>query len=56
MHPPLFKPHPLCQQTIQALVTCHEQHPVAKFFGVCNEQKAQLDRCFRVRIVIPFPS
>ena len=34
-------------QVIEALITCHEDHPVAKFFGVCNDQKWALDRCFR---------
>lgn len=50
MHPPLFKPHPLCQDQIKALVTCHEQNKVLKFLGVCNTPKAELDACFRVRI------
>lgn len=47
MHPPLFKPHPLCQDQIKALVTCHEQNKVLKFLGVCNTPKAELDACFR---------
>lgn len=34
-------------QEIQALLTCHQEHPYAKFWGVCNEQKWALDRCFR---------
>ena len=46
MHPPLFKPHPRCEEVVQALVACHEKHPVAKFFGECNEFKVALDRCF----------
>ncbi|CAN0069264.1 unnamed protein product [Heterosigma akashiwo] len=47
MHPPLFKPHPLCQQFVDALVKCHEQNAYMKFFGECNDAKAALDRCFR---------
>ncbi len=37
-HPPL--------QVIQALQQCHAAHPYAKFWGVCNDQKFALDRCF----------
>ena len=46
MHPPLFKPHPRCEDVVQALVACHETHPYAKFWGECNEFKVALDRCF----------
>lgn len=49
MHPPLFKPHPLCQAQIKALVACHESNKLLKFVGVCNTPKAELDACFRVR-------
>lgn len=34
-------------QVIEALVNCHNDHPIAKFWGVCNDQKWALDRCFR---------
>ena len=51
MHPPLFKPHPLCQDAIKALVSCHENNKILKFVGVCNTPKAELDACFRVRFV-----
>ena len=37
MHPPLFKPHPDCEELVKALVTCHEQNPTAKFWGACND-------------------
>ena len=34
-------------QEIEALVTCHSEHAVAKFLGKCNQQKWDLDACFR---------
>lgn len=34
-------------QAIEALVCCHADHAVAKFWGVCNEQKWALDACLR---------
>lgn len=36
-------------QVIDALLSCHHQHPLAKFWGACNEEKWALDKCFRVR-------
>ncbi|KAM3575014.1 hypothetical protein VYU27_003035 [Nannochloropsis oceanica] len=48
MHPPLHRPHPDCQHVIDALLSCHRQHPLAKFWGACNEEKWALDKCFRV--------
>jgi COX assembly protein 2 len=48
MHPPLYvSKHPHCKEQIEALIKCHKDHPVAKFWGTCNEQKWALDRCFR---------
>lgn len=47
MHPPLYKAHPLCQPEVEALVRCHSDRPVAKFFGACNDPKHWLDMCFR---------
>ncbi|KAJ0402733.1 hypothetical protein P43SY_007875 [Pythium insidiosum] len=47
MHPSLDREHPDCQDVIEALVTCHEQNPMAKFFGACSEAKVALDKCFR---------
>ena len=49
MHPPLDRPHPQCQDVIKALQECHEKHSAAKFLGACNDEKAALDKCFRVR-------
>ncbi|KAK9805539.1 hypothetical protein WJX72_003945 [[Myrmecia] bisecta] len=48
MHPPLHvHKHPHCKELILALQKCHEDHPYAKFWGKCNQQKWDLDRCFR---------
>ena len=47
MHPPLFKPHPKCEDVVQRLLACHEEKPYGKFFGACNEPKLALDMCFR---------
>lgn len=48
MHPPLDRPHPDCQQAIDALRSCHESTPKFNFWnpGKCNELKATLDQCF----------
>ena len=34
-------------QAIEDLVYCHAEHALAKFWGVCNEQKWALDACLR---------
>ena len=47
MHPPLFRPHPQCQEEIKALLDCHKNNPWRKFIGECNDIKVQLDQCFR---------
>lgn len=40
--------HPISNpQEAAALVACHADHPVAKFWGVCNDAKHALDACFR---------
>jgi COX assembly protein 2 len=46
MHPPLDRPHPDCQEQIDALRTCHATTSKFKFWG-CNELKFSLDRCFK---------
>jgi len=46
MHPPLDRPHPECQQQIEALQTCHATTSKLKFWG-CNEVKFALDRCLK---------
>jgi COX assembly protein 2 len=46
MHPPLFRPHPLCSKFVDRLVACHEEQKLGKWFGACNTLKAELDQCF----------
>ena len=47
MHPPLFRPHPKCSDFVDMLVKCHQENSFGKFFGACNEVKAEMDRCFK---------
>lgn len=48
MHPPLtIHKHPDCAEIIEKFKKCHEDHPIAKYWGVCNDLKFELDRCFR---------
>lgn len=48
MHPPLVVDrHPQCEGVILELRACHAAHPAGKFWGACNDAKAQLDACFR---------
>lgn len=46
MHPPLDRPHPDCQDEIEALRHCHETRSVFKIWA-CNEIKHKLDLCFK---------
>lgn len=39
-------------QEILALNACHAEHPVAKFWGTCNQHKWNLDRCLREEKVL----
>ena len=48
MHPPLFRPHPLCEEVVNNLVRCHEEYQIGKFFGACNQAKVELDKCFKM--------
>lgn len=48
----IFSYNQIIMQAIEALIQCHNDHPYAKFWGVCNEQKWALDRCFREEKVI----
>ncbi len=48
MHPPLHRPHPLCKLEVEALVRCHEDRFIAKWFNACGTIKEQLNECFRV--------
>ena len=47
MHPPLDRPHPDCQDFVEALNKCHKENEWKKFMGACNEPKALMDICFR---------
>jgi COX assembly mitochondrial protein 2 len=47
MHPPLDRPHPDCMEIIQALKSCHVNNTISKYFGVCNDTKFALDKCFK---------
>ena len=46
MHPPLDRPHPMCQEEIKAFQACHETTSKLKFWG-CNEVKFAMDRCLK---------
>jgi COX assembly protein 2 len=48
MHPPLFRPHPICSELVNKLVQCHKDNEIGKFFGACNEIKSEMDQCFRM--------
>ena len=47
MHPPLNKPHPLCDGLVKDLQFCHVDNPYMKFVGTCNKYKIAMDDCFR---------
>ena len=46
MHPPLNRPHPMCQTEIEALKVCHETSSKFKFWA-CNEIKFAMDKCLK---------
>ena len=48
MHPPLnISSHPHCKSEIAALLLCHSDKVWNRFLGLCNDQKAALDKCLR---------
>ena len=47
MHPPLDRPHPDCQDVIDALKSCHLDS-WKKYTGGCNAIKRALDNCFKL--------
>ena len=48
MHPPLLRPHPQCQNVIDAFQRCAaEQTFFQRMLGSCNDAKIALDQCFR---------
>jgi COX assembly protein 2 len=46
MHPPLDRPHPDCQDVIDALKKCHAENSKLVFWA-CNQAKRDLDNCFK---------
>ena len=46
MHPPLDRPHPDCEDIIQALKDCHA-NGWKKYTGGCNDIKVEMDKCFK---------
>jgi len=48
MHPPLAThKHPDCDNIIEIFEQCHDDHPLMKFMGTCNDLKRQLTLCLR---------
>lgn len=48
MHPPLAEhQHVQCAEVMRALKSCHTENGIAKFWGVCNDQKHALNLCLR---------
>ena len=43
-------PRAWAAQEIYALEGCHQSNPYAKFWGVCNDHKLALDRCFKAEV------
>ncbi len=46
MHPPLDRPHPMCQDEITAFKQCHSTNSKLKFWA-CNEVKFAMDKCLK---------
>lgn len=46
MHPPLDRPHPMCQDEINAFKQCHSTNSKLKFWA-CNEVKFAMDKCLK---------
>lgn len=46
MHPPLDRPHPMCQTEINAFKACHVQNSKLKFWA-CNDVKNAMDKCLK---------
>ena len=46
MHPPLIvDKHPICGKYMTALMACHKEHTIAKWWGACNDEHWALTRC-----------
>ncbi|KAI5480492.1 cytochrome c oxidase biogenesis protein Cmc1-like protein [Pseudohyphozyma bogoriensis] len=39
--------HERCAEVMRALKDCHANNPYLKFFGLCNDEKHNLNMCFR---------
>jgi len=46
MHPPLDRPHPMCQEEINSFKECHATNSKLKFWA-CNEIKFAMDKCLK---------
>lgn len=44
--------HPMCKDVIARFKACHQDHPYAKFWGRCNDLRAELDRCLNDEVRI----
>jgi hypothetical protein len=46
MHPPLIvDKHPICGKYMTALMVCHKEHTISKWWGACNDEHWALTRC-----------
>ena len=43
-----------CSAVIDLFEQCHDDHPIAKFMGVCNDLKRQLTLCLRAEVAFIF--
>jgi hypothetical protein len=41
-----------CGPIIQMFEECHDEHPVAKFMGACNDLKRELTLCLRAEVLL----
>ena len=40
-----------CERIIEIFEQCHEDHPIAKFMGACNDLKRELTLCLRAEVL-----
>eukprot|EP00887_Chlorella_sp_A99_P004817 scaffold4.g4817.t1 len=45
------RPHFHSMQQIEALIKCHEEHPIAKYFNACEKIAIELNKCFKAEKV-----
>jgi COX assembly mitochondrial protein 2 len=41
-----------CGPIIQMFEECHDEHPIAKFMGACNNLKRELTLCLRAEVLL----